>query len=215
MLEALVPSIQDQTLCPQDRYNIQTDVYALARAGQVDLVDFFKLLRHAYKHEDNLTVWKSILRQLSELSSIFNYATLETTTKLFQAFVCDLLSNIYNKLEWDPLPNEGHQAAMLRGYVLIQLVVSHHHRACDEARKRFEMILNDVVRHHSTNPNIRAAIYLSVAKTGNQQTFEQLKTVSTTPPVFSTISVCLLLALSKSRYTRGTCSSAGGTLSFR
>ena len=177
MLDALVPGIQDQTLSPQDRYNIQTDVYALTRAGQIDLVDFFQLLRHAYKHEENFTVWKSILKQLGELNSIFNYAALETTKKLYQAFICDLLSHIYNKLEWDPLPNEGLQAAMLRGHILIQMGVNQYHRACDEARKRFEKIMNDATDHQPVNPNIRAAIYLIVAKTGNQRTFEQLKSV--------------------------------------
>ncbi|CAF4377061.1 unnamed protein product, partial [Rotaria sordida] len=68
------------------------------------------LLRHAYKHEDNLTVWKSILKQLTDLNSIIDYAHIDNIKKHFQTYICDLLSNIYNKLEWDPLPNEGLQA---------------------------------------------------------------------------------------------------------
>ncbi|CAF5225161.1 unnamed protein product, partial [Rotaria magnacalcarata] len=53
MLEALTPGINDQTLSPQDRFNIQADVFALARAGRRGYVDYLKLLRQAYKHEEN------------------------------------------------------------------------------------------------------------------------------------------------------------------
>jgi hypothetical protein len=178
MLEALTPGIHDHTLSPQDRFNIQTDVYALARSGRVDYVDYLKLLRHAYKNEDNLTVWKSIITQLTELNSIFDYAYMDKTKKLYQTYICDLLSNIYGKLEWDPLPNEGLQAPMLRSLVLIQMGTNGHNRTRDEAHKRFKILLNDSNQnHHSINANIRDAIYLTVAKTGNQETFEQLKSV--------------------------------------
>ena len=187
MLDSLVPGIQDRTLSPQDRFNVQTDVFALARAGHVSCCDYLKLLRQAYKHEDNLTVWKSIVRQLAELNSIFNYATIETTKELYQAFVCDLLSIICNKLDWDPMPNEGSQAVMLRSLVLIEMGVNQHHRTCDEARKRFVKLLaedqskDDEHAHHphTINPNVRAAIYIAVAKAGNQQTFDQLTSVRT------------------------------------
>lgn len=176
MLDDLLPAIQEQTLSPQDRYNIQTDVFALARAGRISMVDYLQLLRQAYKHEENLTVWKSILRQLTELNSLFNFGALETTKKRFQQFICDLLLPIYSRLEWDPLPNEGSQAAMLRGLVLVQLGSNGHNRTFDEAKRRFERILRDA-NDHGINPNVRAAIYLSVAKRGDEKTFEQLKTV--------------------------------------
>ncbi|CAF3572265.1 unnamed protein product [Rotaria sp. Silwood1] len=179
MLDALIPGIQDHTLSPQDRFGIQTDVYALARSGHVNYIDYLKLLRHAYKHEDNLTVWKSILKQLIDLNSIIDYASIPNIKKLFQTYICDLLSNIYSKLEWDPLPNEGLQASMLRDLILIQMGINGHNKTREEAHKRFEILLNKNNQHHhqSINPNIRAAIYLTVAKTGNQETFEQLKSL--------------------------------------
>jgi hypothetical protein len=49
-----------------------------------------------------------------------------------------------------------------------------HNKTRDEAHKRFEKLFNN---HQSINPNIRAAIYLTVAKTGNQETFEQFRSV--------------------------------------
>jgi hypothetical protein len=178
MLEALMPGIHEHTLSPQDRFNIQTDVYALARAGRIGYVEYLKLLRYAYKHEDNLTVWKSILRQLTELNSIFDYAYLNNTKILYQSYVSDLLSNIYNKLEWDPSPNEGSQITMLRSLILTHMGINGHKKISAEAHRRFKKYFIDNNQHYLIDPNIRAAIYLSVAKTGNQEIFDQLKTVN-------------------------------------
>lgn len=175
MLDSIIPGIQDQSLSPQDRFNIQTDLYALARSNHVDYVDYLKLLRQAYRHEDNLTVWKSIIKQLTDLNSIFDYASISNTQKLFEAYICDLLSNIYAKLQWDPLPNEGSQAAMLRGLVLTQMGINGHNRTREEARKRFENLFTN--NRQAINPNIRSAVYLTVAQKGNIDTFEKLKSV--------------------------------------
>ncbi|CAF4523515.1 unnamed protein product [Rotaria sp. Silwood1] len=177
MLEALTPGIRHHTLSPQDRFNIQADVYAIARAGHIDYVAYLKLLRYAYKDEENLTVWKSILRQLSELSSIFDYAHLHNTKKLYQAYVCDLLSNIQAKLTWDPLPNESSQTIMLRNLILTQMGVNRDNKTYDEAHRRFEKIFIKNNQRNPIDPNIRAAVYLTVAKTGNQQIFDQLKSL--------------------------------------
>ncbi|CAF1087773.1 unnamed protein product [Rotaria magnacalcarata] len=177
MLEALTPGINDQTLSPQDRFNIQADVFALARAGRRGYVDYLKLLRQAYKHEENLTVWKSILRQLSDLGSIFEYAYLNNTKLLYQSYVCDLLLNIYNKLTWDSLPNESSQAIILRSIILLNMGVNEHDKTRDEAAARFEKIFIGNNEDNFMDPNIRGAVYLTVAKRGNQRTFDQLKSL--------------------------------------
>ncbi|CAF1004993.1 unnamed protein product [Adineta steineri] len=176
MLDALTHGIQDQTLSPQDRFNIQADLYALARSNHVSYVDFLKFLRQAYKHEDNFTVWKSIIKQLNDLNSILDYGSIKNTKKLFETYVCDFLSHIYGKLLWDPLPNEGSQTAMLRGLILTQMGINGHNKTRDEAHKRFEQLFaGNNQNHQSINPNIRSAIYLTVAKTGNQDIFDKLK----------------------------------------
>ena len=180
MLAALIPGIHDQILSPQDRFNVQADVYALARAGRVGYVEYLKLLRYAYKYEENLTVWKSILRHLTELGSIFDYAYLKETKSLYQVYVCDLLSNIYRQLQWDSTPNEGSQASMLRSLILTHMGINGDRHIRDEAHRRFRVLSLDQQQQQQqppVNPNLRTAVYLTVAKTGDEQTFEQLKSV--------------------------------------
>jgi len=147
---------------------------------------------------------------------IFNYAYIDNTKKLFQAYICDLLSNIYSKLEWDPLPNENSETAVLRGLILREMGFNGHNKILDEAHKRFQKLLNDnnQYQNHSINSNIRAAIYLTVAKTGNQTTFEQLKLVIYFNKLINLINLFSILALSKSLYTTRTYFFINCTVSF-
>lgn len=178
MLSALIPAILDRSLSPQDRFNIQTDVYALARAGHVDYVEYLKLLRYAFKQENDLTVWKSILRHLTELGSIFEYAFNPSTKPLYQIYVCDLLSVIGHQLRWESSSRETSQVAMLRSLILTHMGINGDSNTHQEARRRFDELLKNEGDSMIINPNLRAAIYLTVAKYGNQQTFEALKMVN-------------------------------------
>ncbi|CAF1665933.1 unnamed protein product, partial [Didymodactylos carnosus] len=98
---------------------------------------------------------------------------------LYKKFIIDLLSQIYLKLEWDPRPNEGSQTPMLRSSILTQMALNGHQKTIDEAKIRFQQYLKiseDNNAINPINPNIRGVIYLVMAKDGNQQTYEQLKT---------------------------------------
>jgi aminopeptidase N len=184
MLDAFSSSIENRTFSPQDRFNIQTDVYALARAGRMDFVDYLRLLRRAYSTEDNLTVWKSIVRHLIELNSILTCTSNETTKEYFRVFLCELLRHIYERLQWNALPNESSQTAMLRSLILTQMGTNQYEHACAQAQQRFTQLINESNDRLSStttttmiDANIRSAIYLTVARTGNQQTYEQLISV--------------------------------------
>jgi hypothetical protein len=95
MLELLTPLIQGQTLSPQDRLGIQTDVYALTHSDHINYVDYLQFLHQAYKHEDNLTVWTSILRQSTDLNSMFDYASMDNTKKLFQTYMGSFIKYLW------------------------------------------------------------------------------------------------------------------------
>lgn len=175
IVESFVPSILDKTFSPQDRFNIENDLFALAKASIIDFVDYFKFVRHAYKHEDNLTVWKSIVQHFDEFNSILNFSSDKTIKQLFQHYLSDVFTLIYSKLEWEPMPNEGSQASILRTLILTQMGINHYGRAVEQANKYFQLCLQG---NFTVNPNIRSPIYLTVAKHGDQNTFQQLKTVS-------------------------------------
>jgi hypothetical protein len=176
-IESLKSQLEDQVLTSQGRVDIQRNVYSLARFGRISFVDYLKLLHQGYKHEDDLTVWKSILRQLIDLNSIFDHASIDNTKILFQRYICNLLSNIYAKLGWNPSPNEDSETNMLRSLILIQMGINGYDEIRVEAHKRFEKLLIDDDYYQSIDANIRAAIYLIVAQTGNKETFEGLQSV--------------------------------------
>jgi hypothetical protein len=61
---------------------MQADVYALARPGYMNYMNYLKLLHQSYKHKDNLTIWTSILNQLTDFNSVFDYAYVDKQKKV-------------------------------------------------------------------------------------------------------------------------------------
>ncbi|GFY96739.1 aminopeptidase M1 [Actinidia rufa] len=67
----------------------------------------------------------------------------------------------HRKLGWDPKQGESHLDAMLRGELLAALVHFGHDIAQDEARRRFDVFLDD--RHTALlSPDIRRVAYVAV-----------------------------------------------------
>jgi len=55
----------------------------------------------------------------TNFNSILDYSYMNNTKIVFQIYVHNLLSYIYNILKWDPLPNDSSETAMLHGLILI------------------------------------------------------------------------------------------------
>lgn len=217
MLSSLVSAIVDKSLSPQDRFNIQTDLYALARAGHVGYVEYLRLLRDGYKFETDLTVWKSIVRHLNEIRSNLEYAHIDSTRKLFQLYVCDLLSQIFSRLGWNSAKNESSLTPILRSLILTHIGANGELHVAAEAEKRFETIIENQENPSNIDPNLRSAIFLTVAKNGTQKTFENLKKVfaKKIEKKNSTRKSFFRLALFQRQKSRRTGSRSGGDVSLR
>ncbi|CAF2126464.1 unnamed protein product [Rotaria magnacalcarata] len=166
-LARLNEAISNKAIGPQDRLMIQNDVAALCNAGHQSFVDYLKLLP-SYADEDNFTVWKSIASNIGDLTSLLQY------TNYFGEFTkyrLNLFSSIQKKLGWDADQNENPLSAMLRPMILSIVGKSGDQNVIDEAKKRFERhIAGDLI-----DPNIRGAVYVIVARYGDESTQEALR----------------------------------------
>ena len=90
LLERLKSLIRLKTLHPTDRLGLQSDAFALAKAGLLSVADVLKFVE-GYSGEDNVTVWKDLIANLSSLS-----LTLLNTSfhNEFQSFIRRLLNPI-------------------------------------------------------------------------------------------------------------------------
>ncbi|CAF4843668.1 unnamed protein product [Rotaria sp. Silwood1] len=166
-LACLSEPIANKILSPQDRLMIQDDVATLCSAGHQSYVDYLKLLL-SYKDEDNFTVWKSIASILDDLSSLIEYTDYYDQ---FKKYRLNMVSSIQEKLGWDAEENENSLVTMLRPVILSFMGKSGDQAIIDEANKRFQSHINgDLI-----DPNIRAAVYIIVSCSGDENTQEELR----------------------------------------
>lgn len=166
-LKRLNEAIADKSLSPQDRLMIQNDVAALCSAGHQSFVEYLKLAL-SYKEEDNFTVWKSIITNMHDLSTLLEYTD---HFDQFNKYRLNVFSSILNKLGWDSKPNENPLSAMLRPLVLGVAGKAGDQSVIDEARKRFKRHLaGDLI-----DPNIRAAVYTIVSRYGDAKAHDDLR----------------------------------------
>ncbi|CAF1531301.1 unnamed protein product [Rotaria sp. Silwood1] len=166
-LAYLSEPIANKILSPQDRLMIQDDVATLCSAGHQSYVDYLKLLL-SYKDEDNFTVWKSIASILDDLSSLIEYTDYYDQ---FKKYRLNMVSSIQEKLGWDAEENENSLVTMLRPVILSFMGKSGDQAIIDEANKRFQSHINgDLI-----DPNIRAAVYIIVSCSGDENTQEELR----------------------------------------
>ena len=72
-----------------DHFNINLEIYPLARFAHLNYTNYLKLISESYKNEDDLMVWSSIIGEMTYLNSILNYGNIDNTKKLFEFFICD------------------------------------------------------------------------------------------------------------------------------
>ncbi|MFH1141484.1 MAG: M1 family metallopeptidase [Chloroflexota bacterium] len=166
--DGFIPAIEAFELPPADRLGLQSDAYALARAGLLPATQFLRLAQ-AYKNEYNYGVWADLAINLRQLDHLISQ---ESFYRQFQVFGRDLLRPIARKVGWDAAPGEGHLDALLRSTVLGQLGAFGDPETLAEAQDRFQRSLD---RPSSLVPDLRAVVYALTAQTGDQSIHHTLR----------------------------------------
>lgn len=110
-----------------------------------------------YASEENVTVWRDLLVNLSGLSTVLLNTNYHHE---FQAFVRRLLKPISKKLGWDAVQGESSLQSMCRATVLKALGVNGDPETIAEAKKRFEAHLNGTLIPADLRPAVRIQISL-------------------------------------------------------
>ncbi|CAF3284331.1 unnamed protein product [Rotaria sp. Silwood2] len=146
---------------------VQNDIAALCYASHQSFVDYLKLLL-SYTNEDNFTVWKAIVSNMADLSSLLEYTDYFDE---FKKYNLDLFSTIQKKLGWNAKPDEDPLLTMLRPMILTFVGKSGNQEVINEARKRFERHLaGDLI-----DPNFRETVYILVSRYGDENTQDTLR----------------------------------------
>jgi puromycin-sensitive aminopeptidase len=170
MWDRFRPAIESQVLPTADRLGLESDAFALMRAGYLPATQFLALAT-AYAAEREYPVWSDLAGSLGWLSNLLAGEPFESQ---LNAFARDLLRPIVAHLGWEPRSHESHLDALLRGIVLHE--IGHYDEATiiAEARERFERYVRD---SQAVHPDLRSTVLNLAAYGGDRSTHEALREV--------------------------------------
>ena len=166
-LERLKEPIRNRVLPPADRLGIQSDAYALARAGRNPATQFLAVAE-AYGNETDASVCADLATNLAGIDALLWD---EPFYPAFQAFARGIFRPISERAGWDPRAGEGHLDALLRSVALSQLGRYGDEETLGEAAARFDIYAEDPA---GVNPDIRRAVLSLAAATGDRSTYDTM-----------------------------------------
>ncbi|GFR77968.1 puromycin-sensitive aminopeptidase [Elysia marginata] len=168
-LTRLMPAMRDGVLPPEDRIGLLTDLFALARANCMDMVDVLRVST-CFREETNFAVSGKLAAGLSGLSPLVQQAY-QGKKGQFPKYTIDTFSHMGQKLGWDAAENETHANKLMREQVLTRLGSAGHEETKAEAFKRFEDHCNG---SRVLSGDIRTPVYVTVLTHGDQAVFDRL-----------------------------------------
>ncbi|CAL1545832.1 unnamed protein product [Lymnaea stagnalis] len=168
MLDALIPAVKNLSLPPKDRLGLQSDLFALSRAGMSSAVDALKVAQ-AFENEKDYTVWSNLSSNISTISTILQYA--DDIYPAYKQFVKRLFSKIAATVGWDAKPGEDTLIPMLREVVLTRMGRCGDEATIAEAKKRFEAHCNGTAKLPA---DLRACVYTTVLYNGDSETYDKM-----------------------------------------
>ncbi len=164
LLEKLKMPVEKKLLSARDRLGIIRDLFALAEAGNIPTTDALEFLQ-SYKNEDNYTVWLELAIGLGRLEQLLPEYQLKGH---LGRLILGLFSPLSERLGWEPKAEEKHADTLLRSLAISRAGRFGDEKVISEARKKIAVIQNG----GHVNPDIRGAIYTTVATHGGIKEYE-------------------------------------------
>ena len=164
--EALGTLVAEKRLSNLDRWSIHNDLTALVLSGQYGLKHYLDFVKH-YEDEDDYVV-------LSDIVGFLNFLYVEFVGEEFWAEIKEFnqwfMSVVFQRIGWDPAKGERATYALLRGMLISSLGRLEEREVVDEAYSRFSALQ----RKRPVNPDLRSAVYSTIAWNGDSRTYQTL-----------------------------------------
>ena len=166
-IERLKAPIRNLTLPAQDRLGLQSDAYALAKAGHIPASAYLNLAE-AFSNETDPSVASDLSASLNALDNLLSDEEFYTA---YQAFGRSIFKPIGERSGWDAKPGEGHRDVLLRSTALGQLGRFADADTLGEASRRFESYREDTA---SVPADLRSATFSMAARQGGQGLYDEM-----------------------------------------
>ena len=161
-------NIDVEKLMVRDRLQLQSDCFALCKAGYNPITDYFELL-NSYKNESDFSVMTNVLSNLGDISLMARNLP-ESVQNNMKGWKCQLLSNLKNKLGWDGKDSDTHSDKLLRSTVMDVLGKSGDSEVVSQAQKMFADHINGGTQIAG---DLRSAVFATIA--ANAESVEEIQ----------------------------------------
>ncbi len=168
-LEKLAEQVTVGNMSIPDRIGLLSDAFEAAKAGYADTTMALHLLE-SYRNEQSDTVWDIIAANLVAIRRLMDDEQLREDMK---PYVRALVAEQLERLSWEEKVDEPHSDKLLRPTILSLASAADETSVIDEALRRFKAMK----RPEDLPPDLRAVIYVTAARKGDSETFDQLLTL--------------------------------------
>ena len=166
-IERLKAPIRNLTLPAQDRLGLQSDAYALTKAGHIPASAYLNLAE-AYSNETDPSVASDLAACLNALDNLLSDEEFYTA---YQAFGRSIFKPIGERAGWDARDGEGHRDVLLRSTALGQLGRFDDADTLVEASRRFERYREDAA---AVPADLRSVTFSMAAQQGDQHLYDTM-----------------------------------------
>jgi aminopeptidase N len=161
-LEELGKRIARKALQPEDRWGIQSDLYALVKKGDASVDDYLRYLIY-YSDEDAFLPLSSIAANLHHA-----YLVVENKREEVGSFGKSLFEKILAAIGYEPKPGERHTTSILRDQMIYQAVLYGSRDASAFALGRFSSLIHGEKVH----PDIMKSVMQVGALHGGEEALD-------------------------------------------
>ncbi|MGD8369176.1 MAG: M1 family metallopeptidase [Desulfobacterales bacterium] len=136
-LEGLGRRVADQTLSPEDRWGLAGDLYALLKAGRVDLDRYLSFLEY-YRNEDRLLPLGQVAAGLHHLLTLLRGEQRDRVQRFSAPFFQSRLSAI----GYFPSPDEPNDRSILRDQLLWPAALAGAEEVTAFGQERFDALVS-------------------------------------------------------------------------
>ncbi len=173
-----------------DRIGVVADVLESAKYRYFDSADAASFLDH-FADEDNYAVWEIISGWLGSVRLIMNDDELREAMK---PYTRNIIAKQLNRLSWDEQADESYFDKLLRPTIIGMAAGADEDWVVKKCLELFEKVHdvddvrpdlrqtppNKAVKRGLVHPDLRGAVFGTVARRGNEETFNKLVTLHNT-----------------------------------
>jgi tricorn protease interacting factor F2/3 len=155
--------VANKELSSEDRWGLQSDLYALVRKGEVAIDDYLDYLTY-FSTEDAFLPLTSIAGHLFHAFLIMEGKRKKEIVSVGKS----CFEGVLSRIGYNPVPNEKHTLSILRDQILWYLVLYESDHATEFASSQFELLR----KRKEVHPDIIASVVKTGALLGDENVFE-------------------------------------------